>query len=216
MKNLAIINRPFYSITPKGDVFSVRANRFLKTYYYPDSYATINLAGKTYYIHRLIMLAYGYRDDHEELQVNHKDGNKHNNTFSNLEWATPQENSQHAVTSGLNPSRSLTEEDAHYICKLIEDGVKTSRISDITGSHKSVIASIKTGDNYKDISSEYTFKSRYRKPELTYEKAKLIVRDFQTGVPTKVIAEHYNLKYGVISNLRARRTFRHFTASLEW
>lgn len=33
--------------------------------------------------------------------VNHKDGNKLNNDLSNLEWATEQENSQHAVNTGL-------------------------------------------------------------------------------------------------------------------
>lgn len=51
-------------------------------------------------IHRLVAEAFLPKDNERNV-VNHKDGNKHNNTVENLEWVTCSENSKHAVRTGL-------------------------------------------------------------------------------------------------------------------
>ena len=52
-------------------------------------------------IHRLVAEAFVENTDKTKTEVNHKDGNKLNNYYENLEWVTRKENNEHAVKSGL-------------------------------------------------------------------------------------------------------------------
>lgn len=67
--------------------------------------------------------------------VNHKDGNKQNNSIANLEWVTAKENTAHGIATGLinnkgvnNPACRFTSDDVHVWIKLKDSGM---RIKDI-------------------------------------------------------------------------------------
>lgn len=58
-------------------------------------------------VHRLVAKAFIPNSDPEKVTVNHKNGNKDNNTVSNLEWMTYSEQNQHAYDTGLKDKTKL-------------------------------------------------------------------------------------------------------------
>lgn len=119
-----MLSKPFlnYIVYENGDVFSNSRNRFLK-HAIVNGYHQVKLyfedgKHKWFKIHRLVgMLFLPLPSDYENLQINHKDGNKDNNHYSNLEWRTPYENNKHARETGLNDiktSNSLRWQGADF------------------------------------------------------------------------------------------------------
>lgn len=89
-----------YYVDSKGNVYGKRGN-VLRPSINHSGYQLVVLSNgsdnlKTVSVHRLVALSFvpGYK---EGLCVNHKDGNKLNNSAENLEWVTGSENIRHAV-----------------------------------------------------------------------------------------------------------------------
>lgn len=62
-------------------------------------YVTVRLNGYTKNVHRLVALAFlGPPPFGTKSEVNHKDGNRHNNCLSNLEWCTKSMNEKHSYS----------------------------------------------------------------------------------------------------------------------
>ena len=117
MKEKLIPNFPDYKINEYGEIFSRYKfktgkiiNEWRPVQHVLDKgngYRLItcvnNITGrrKNVFIHRALAECF-IPNPLNKPQVNHIDGIKTNNTLANLEWVTAQENSQHAVDTGLS------------------------------------------------------------------------------------------------------------------
>lgn len=105
MEKYCIINGfSNYAISNYGNIKNIKNGKILHPVNTPNGYLQYvfcqNGIKKGFKIHRLVAL---YFIDNPENKpcINHKDGNKHNNNFTNLEWCTPKENDSHARNTGL-------------------------------------------------------------------------------------------------------------------
>jgi hypothetical protein len=114
-----------YSVSNLGMVKNNKTGRLLKPTITNKGYYRVNLAGKDIKLHRLVALHFVENPKPNEYdQVNHKDGDKGNNVYKNLEWANNSKNQKHAHDTGLhshvgirNTNAKLTEEDVLFIWK---------------------------------------------------------------------------------------------------
>lgn len=95
-----------YSVSSSGVIKSTKTNRIISTYVWDGyRYADVRLSGKkSIRINRAVALAWVENPDTEKFDiVNHKDGDKENNDYTNLEWSDHSTNNMHAVLTGLRP-----------------------------------------------------------------------------------------------------------------
>jgi hypothetical protein len=98
-----------YEVSNYGDVR--RVARYGRRWVHPckpkrtrDGYLETTLVknskAKSIRTHRLVAMVF-CENPHGKPEVNHIDGNKHNNCADNLEWVTSSENQKHAYRTGL-------------------------------------------------------------------------------------------------------------------
>lgn len=84
-----------------------------------NGYKVVSIMETIYYIHRLMALTFLKNPENKKI-VNHKDGNKLNDTLENLEWVTSSENNIHAIQNGLSTrSKKVVQYDSNMnkICE---------------------------------------------------------------------------------------------------
>ena len=122
-----------YEINEYGSIRNKSTHKELKSRINRNGYYQIKLYDDNMYqatvnVHRLVAITFcnGYK---EGLVVNHIDGNKLNNHYSNLEWVTISENTKHAYDNNLGNMQEIQLRAAkmgankhHMIIDVYKDG----------------------------------------------------------------------------------------------
>jgi hypothetical protein len=136
-----------YSISNTGKVFSHASNKYLTPIKQMRGYLSVNLyknkTPKLHFIHRLVAKSFCENPLNKSV-VNHKNFNKHDNVFTNLEWVTTKENIHHFINSGGGKG------ERNGKSKLTSD-----QINEIREKHKF------RSHTYESLSNEYKVMKHY-------------------------------------------------------
>lgn len=161
-----------FAISNYGNLWSKRSEKLLKQFIHKNGYAVCSTKiggrlgiNKCFKIHRLVAEAF-LENPENKPTVNHKDGDKLNNHLSNLEWSTHAEQTEHAVYTGLIPSRKeennpkakLTNQEATLILeKREETGFGAVRLSKLLGYPVATIRRVieDSSSSWKDMRDKF-------------------------------------------------------------
>lgn len=150
---------PNYKIDRKGNIYN-KKNQKMRFYVSHNGYLNATLyrdgVNKKFRVHRLVAEHFLNPDESRRF-VNHKDGNKLNNSVENLEWCTSRENTEHAIKTGLiKPKKGK----AHKLSKRI---IATDENGDTTYYYGTRDVERKTGVDRKYVCRVLNGKRKHHK-----------------------------------------------------
>lgn len=193
-KSVPEVTPDMYNISTFGNVIqtSNRNKGQLKPLFETNNgYLRVNLRHKNgsyraHSVHRILMIEFCYISNYNDLQVNHKNGDKHKNEISNLEWTTGSENLNHAFRTGLKSQykgedcswATITNEQAEQVGYLLSTELYShNEISQITNVPEHIVSNISTGTTWRFIYDKYKLDQRknLRKNILNFSDNDLII-----------------------------------------
>lgn len=151
-----------YEVSNLDNVRSIKTGRILRQEVDVWGYSRVclrnGLIKKHLKVHRLIALSF-IKNTQNKREVNHKDGNKLNNSISNLEWCTRSENMIHVFRVNKSPTMRgeknghavLTASDVAEIKKLRQTGMYQYEIAKLFGIARTTVNAIVNGYNWKHV-----------------------------------------------------------------
>lgn len=163
-----------YLLFNDGRLYDIQSSKLLKPCKDKDGYLFHNLKDtngiiRMVKVHRL--LALNWVSGHfEGAVVNHKDGDKQNNSLDNLEWVTRSQNAKHSIHVLKNPKPPSPEgklgKDAHHYKKIRATSAETGEVLVFYGQREAarflgvkgtngILSRLKNGGTYRGYSWEY-------------------------------------------------------------
>jgi len=154
--------------------------------------------------------------------VNHKDFNKLNNAYTNLEWLSLSENVKNAWENDRMPIGSsrvnsiLSDNDVENIKLLfVEDKLNNQQIGDIFGVARSTISQIRKLRAWGHIRPDLIFlnesqASRGSPKKLCGEDIPIIRRSYANGQSLREIGKAFGVNYGTINRIISGKNWKNY------
>lgn len=170
------------------------------------------------FVHRIVMEYFGEENIENKPTVNHKNGDRFDNYYKNLEWSTHKEQSYHStyiikhnfIPCGEKCGKAKTDnETIHKVCKLLEDGKITKDIVaelslDNMEYWSNLITKIRLGTAWKSISSQYNIPKKFGSAYLDDNTVEAICKDIASGMHEKAVYLKFQTVFSSYSNPYAK------------
>ena len=215
--------KPYYLVSNYGRIYNIDSQTFINGYSDKNGYNRVVLRlsnrerGISQGVHRLMLLAFDGIPENKDMVPNHIDGIKNHNVLSNLEWATPAENAQHALKTGLHdtydensPNNKLTENQVRQICKLIESGkYHDTEIAKMFNVSYTNISDIHNGVIWGWLSKDYDMSIKTPAKKFLEKDIRNICEDIASGkLYIYEIAKKYNTSEAEIIAIKAGKIWK--------
>ena len=188
-----------YLIRDNGTVWSEKRNRELKGTLQRNEYHTVYLSfnGKQYnfMLHRLVA-EYFCDNPNNYAIVHHKDGDKHNNQASNLEWVNSK------INNAIENKKPSKEKPVNKIADLTKNWIKLSFNENYAINVDGEVANLKTGLIVRGSERNGYLRITIRNKQ--YSIHRLMWETFNEPIPEGYYIDHIdgNKSNNSLSNLR--------------
>ena len=124
-------------------------------------YFRITIARKTQHIHDIVT-EYFLGKKPAGMTVNHKDGNKSNNSIGNLEYLSPSDNQRHAIATGLKRARRGIESHAYKHGRSAQADYKKTYLLAYRLANRDKILAQKKASYYADKDRHIAYSKAYK------------------------------------------------------
>jgi hypothetical protein len=131
-----------YEISDEGRVWNKGKHSWQRESQNPNGYwkvlLSLNGVKKQYLLHQLVARHF-LPNPYRYRQVNHIDGNKANNSLSNLEWISNSGNIQHSLEIGLRKG-FMSLDDKYAYMEEVLSGAEVKDVAERIGRHPVVLS----------------------------------------------------------------------------
>lgn len=212
--------RKGYFITENGEVFSkdkiIKSNTDHNGYLQIRLYDNMNTR-KSLLVHRLVAITFLPVENFEKLTVNHIDGNKLNNNYSNLEWMPMLENTNKAKEFGFNGGLYKYQDISIELVKSVIDdllqGEKVETIMKKYNVSENFVSRIKQKKRWSCLTKNLTF-PRNELKKYSLETIKITCYYILQGYSNKKIYDimlnfhNTEVKFNTINNIINNKTHK--------
>lgn len=214
--------------TDAGEIYEVATNRFLNKKYREGFYRRLSYKSVTIQAHRFVWMYFNGLIP-KDLQINHIDGKKHNNSKDNLEIVTNAQNTQHAYDNGLtiiseetkkmrsekllgekNVNAKLTNEQVIIIRQqYLNKEITSSRIQEVCGLSRRAVENMLLGRSY--INLPFVSKKLHTSSRASLLKEDIIeIRQlyFSKAYTQKEIGKLFNVSRSTVKDIVTYRTYK--------